>query len=159
FTGSTRVGKLVMKAAGENLTPVTLELGGKCPAIIHRDFPLRTAIERIMTGKLYNAGQTCLAPDYVFVHESQRDKFVELAREVTQRLYPTLNENTDYTRIINPQHFDRLNGLVRDAVAHRAKAVSLGAEEKPETAPPFSNTSSAEQRLFLPVVLLDVNDE
>jgi coniferyl-aldehyde dehydrogenase len=162
FTGSTRVGKLVMKAASENLTPVTLELGGKCPAIIHRDFPLRTAVERIMTGKLYNAGQTCWAPDYVFVHESQRDEFEKLAREVTQQLYPTLHRNTDYTRIINLQHFDRLNGLVRDAVAHRAKAVSLGAEEKPETAPPrptSSNTSTADQRFFSPVLLLDVNDE
>src|SRR5262245_40299488 len=129
FTGSTRVGKLVMKAAAENLTPVTLELGGKCPAIIHPDFPLRTAVERVMTGKLYNAGQTCLATDYVFVHESQRDEFVDLAGEVTQRLYPKLSGNADYTRIINAQHLDRLSSLLRDAVAHGAKVVKLGIQE------------------------------
>src|SRR5215471_10581113 len=87
FTGSARVGKLVMKAASDNLTPVTLELGGKCPVILHRDFPLRTAVERIMTGKLYNAGQTCLAPDYVFVHESQSAEFIKLAAQVAQQLY------------------------------------------------------------------------
>ena len=67
FTGSTRVGKLVMKAAAENLTPVTLELGGKSPALVHPDYPLERAAERILTGKLYNAGQTCVAPDYLLI--------------------------------------------------------------------------------------------
>jgi coniferyl-aldehyde dehydrogenase len=149
FTGSTRVGKLVMKAASENLTPVTLELGGKCPAIIHREFPLRTAVERIITGKLYNAGQTCLAPDYVFVHQSQRDDFVKLAGEVARALYPKFSGNPDYTRIVNAQHFDRLNSYVRDAVAHGAKAVSLAADDPPAT---------AADRAFVPVALLDAND-
>jgi len=87
FTGSTRVGKLIMRAASENLTPVTLELGGKCPAIVHPEFPLRTAVERILTGKLYNAGQTCLAPDYVFVHESRQEEFVTLANDIAKLLY------------------------------------------------------------------------
>jgi coniferyl-aldehyde dehydrogenase len=95
FTGSTRVGKLIMRAASENLTPVTLELGGKSPAIIHPEFPLRTAVERILTGKLYNAGQTCLAPDYVFVYEAQRDHFVELAREVALKLLSHWANNAD----------------------------------------------------------------
>lgn len=149
FTGSTRVGKLVMKAASENLTPVTLELGGKCPAIIHRDYPLRTAVERIMTGKLYNAGQTCLAPDYVFVHESQRDDFVKLAGDVARTLYPRFGGNPDYTHIVNAHHFDRLNNYVRDAVGHGAKAVSLAAEDPRAT---------AADRAFAPVALLDVND-
>jgi coniferyl-aldehyde dehydrogenase len=161
FTGSTRVGKLVMKSASENLTPVTLELGGKCPAIIHGEFPLRTAVERMMTGKLYNAGQTCLAPDYVFVHESQRDEFVTLAAEVARQLYPTWSGNADYTRIINAQHFDRLNGLVRDAVEHGAKPVALSTQEKSQTASPQTNSSNAaarDARLFRPMVLLDVND-
>jgi coniferyl-aldehyde dehydrogenase len=109
FTGSTRVGKLVMRAASENLTPVTLELGGKSPAILHPEFPLRLAVERILTGKLYNAGQTCLAPDYVFVHESEREEFVKVAEEVARKLYPTWPDNPDYTRIINAQHYRRLN--------------------------------------------------
>jgi coniferyl-aldehyde dehydrogenase len=147
FTGSTRVGKLVMKAASENLTPVTLELGGKCPAIVHREFPLRTAVERILTGKLYNAGQTCLAPDYVFIHESQRDEFVKLASEVARELYPKWSGNPDYTHIISAQHFERLNGYVSEAVTRGAKAIPLGSQEAPTT-----------DRLFTPIVLLDTND-
>jgi coniferyl-aldehyde dehydrogenase len=149
FTGSTRVGKLVMKAASENLTPVTLELGGKCPALIYRDYPLRTAVERIITGKLYNAGQTCLAPDYVFVHETQRDDFVKLAGQVARTLYPKFAGNPDYTSIVNAHHFDRLKSYVRDAVAHGAKAVSLAADDPP---------AIAADRVFAPVVLLDAND-
>jgi coniferyl-aldehyde dehydrogenase len=160
FTGSARVGKLVMKAASENLTPVTLELGGKCPAVIHRDFPLRTAVERIMTGKLYNAGQTCLAPDYVFIHESQRDEFVKLAGAVTDGLYPRLRDNPDYTRIIKTQYLDRLNGLLRDAVSRGASAVPLAAQENSAAAPPshLNNSAAVGDRLFPPVVLLDVNE-
>jgi coniferyl-aldehyde dehydrogenase len=149
FTGSTRVGKLVMKAASENLTPVTLELGGKCPAIVHSEFPLRTAVERILTGKLYNAGQTCLAPDYVFVHESQRDELVRLASEVAQQLYPKWSGNPDYTQIISAQHFERLDSYVRDAVARGAKAAPLGSPETP---------TISSDRSFTPVVLLDAND-
>jgi NAD-dependent aldehyde dehydrogenases len=161
FTGSTRVGKLVMKAAAENLTPVTLELGGKCPAIVHRDFPMRTAVERVITGKLYNAGQTCLAPDYLFLHESQRDEFVKLASEVARQLYPTWSGNADYTRIINAQHFDRLNGLLRNAVDRGAKPVALGTQENlaPNSSQSNLNIATAtNDRLFPPVVLLDAND-
>jgi len=149
FTGSTRVGKLVMKAASENLTPVTLELGGKCPVIIHRESSLRIAAERIMTGKLYNAGQTCLAPDYVFVHESQRDRFVELASEVARQLYPKWHGNPDYTSIVNEHHFERLSSYVRDAVARGATAVALG---NSESAPHSTG------RVFPPVALLGVNE-
>ena len=161
FTGSARVGKLVMKSASENLTPVTLELGGKCPAIVHRDFPLRTAVERIITGKLYNAGQTCLAPDYVFVHESQCDEFVKLAGEVTRQLYPTLSGNADYTRIINARHLERLNDLVRDAIGRGARPVALGTQANSEILFSQSNrpsTIAATDRLMPPAVLLDVND-
>lgn len=164
FTGSTRVGKLVMKAASENLTPVTLELGGKCPAIVHREYPLRTAVERIMTGKLYNAGQTCLAPDYVFVHESQRDDFEKLALEVSRELYPNLSNNPDYTHIINVQHFDRLAGLVRDARAHGASITgSLDAMEN-VLAGLFASMvddpgASNQDRLYPPVLLKNVTEE
>jgi len=149
FTGSTRVGKLIMRAASENLTPVTLELGGKSPVIVHSDFPLQTAVERILAGKLYNAGQTCLAPDYVFVHESQRDAFAELSRDVAQRLYATWRGNSDYTRIINRSHYDRLTGYIEDGVARGARAIPLG-----------SNTEgcNSENRVFPPVALLDVDD-
>jgi coniferyl-aldehyde dehydrogenase len=156
FTGSTRVGKLVMKAASENLTPVTLELGGKCPAIIHPDFPLATAVERIMTGKLYNAGQTCLAPDYVLVHESQCAEFVTLAGQVAHRLYPRWSGNPDYTRIVNAHHWQRLHRYVEDAVARGAKAVPLGAQEGWSSA--GSPQNSPADRVFVPTILLDVND-
>ena len=158
FTGSTRVGKQVMRAASENLTPVTLELGGKCPAIIHPDFPLRTAVERIMTGKLYNAGQTCLAPDYVFVHQSQRDEFVKLAGQAARSMYPKWSGNPDYTRIVNAHHLERLNSYVQDAVAHGAQAVSLGAGEGSAGAASPPKSTEPLDRVFLPVILLDVND-
>jgi coniferyl-aldehyde dehydrogenase len=158
FTGSTRVGKLVMKAASENLTPVTLELGGKCPAIVHRDFPLRTAVERILTGKLYNAGQTCLAPDYVFVHESQRDEFVKLAGEAARIMYPKWNGNPDYTRILNACHFERLNGYVKDAVERGAEVVVLNAEEASPGARSVATVPEPHERVFIPVVLLKVDD-
>jgi coniferyl-aldehyde dehydrogenase len=149
FTGSTRVGKLIMRAASENLTPVTLELGGKSPVIVHQEFPLRTAVERILAGKLYNAGQTCLAPDYVFVHESQRDAFVQLAREVAQSLYPSWIDNPDYTRIVNASHYERLTRYVKDAAAHGAQVVPLGEN---------SERSNSENRVFPAIALLDVND-
>jgi len=149
FTGSTRVGKLIMRAASENLTPVTLELGGKSPAIIHPEFPLRTAVERLLTGKLYNAGQTCLAPDYVFVHETQRDRFIELIKEVALKLYPTWAKNSDYTRIINRSHYDRLQSYLLDAASHGATAIPLGAS---------ADGCNAENRIFPPALLLGVDD-
>jgi coniferyl-aldehyde dehydrogenase len=149
FTGSTRVGKLIMRAASENLTPVTLELGGKSPAIIHPEFPLRTAVERLLTGKLYNAGQTCLAPDYVFVHEAQRDSFIQLAKEVALKLYPTWANNSDYTRIINRSHYDRLHSYVLDAASLGATVIALGAS---------AEACNAENRIFPPALLLGVDD-
>jgi coniferyl-aldehyde dehydrogenase len=149
FTGSTRVGKLIMRVASENLTPVTLELGGKSPAIIHPEFPLRTAVERILTGKLYNAGQTCLAPDFVFVHESQRDEFGEIAREVARNLYPNLAENSDYTRIINSAHYERLTHYVEDATARGARLLPLAQQ---------TERCNSETRIFPPALLLEVND-
>ena len=149
FTGSTRVGKLIMRAASENLTPVTLELGGKCPAIIHPEFPLRTAVERILTGKLYNAGQTCLAPDYVFVHELRQEEFVRAAKEVAQRLYSQWAGNPDYSRIINRAHYQRLCDYVKDATARGAQVVALGKD---------TNGCNAENRVLPPVILQNVTD-
>ena len=149
FTGSTRVGKMIMRAASENLTPVTLELGGKSPTIVHPEFPMRLAVERILTGKLYNAGQTCLAPDYVFVHESRFDEFVAMAQQVAKSLYPSWSDNLDYTRIINAAHYARLNGYVEDAVARGARAIPLGAA---------GGCGDAEKRIFPAVLLAEVDD-
>jgi acyl-CoA reductase-like NAD-dependent aldehyde dehydrogenase len=125
FTGSTGVGRHVMHAAAENLTPVTLELGGKSPAIVGRGFPVGEAAGRIMFGKCLNAGQTCIAPDYVLVPEESVDAFVEGAGRAVASLYPTLAANPDYTSIVDARHRERLARLVEDAVAKGARAIEL----------------------------------
>ena len=114
FTGSTRVGKIIMKAASENLTPVTLELGGKSPAIIHHDANLSVAAKRIWWGKVINAGQTCVAPDYVVVHESVADSFIEESKKVLSDFFQNdfiIGEN--YSSIINKTHYKRLVDLLK----------------------------------------------
>jgi coniferyl-aldehyde dehydrogenase len=129
FTGSTRVGQLVMRAAAANLTPVTLELGGKSPAIIHESYSLTRAVERIMTGKLYNAGQTCVAPDYVLLPSGMETAFEAAARRSITTLYPRLHDNPDYTRIVNHDHYDRLEKVIADAAAKGARVVQVTAAE------------------------------
>ncbi|MEX1185279.1 MAG: coniferyl aldehyde dehydrogenase [Gemmatimonadaceae bacterium] len=127
FTGSTGVGRRVLRAAAENLTPVTLELGGKSPAIVHESYPFALAVERIIVGKLFSAGQTCVAPDYVLIPEGREAEFeVEVAR-VVGKLYPRLPDNPDYTRIATPRHYERLRALVADAIAKGARVVETGA--------------------------------
>ena len=108
FTGSTGVGRHVMRAAADNLTPVTLELGGKSPAIVGRGFPVAEAASRILFGKCLNAGQTCVAPDYVLVPEESVDAFVEARARAVASLYPTLAANPDYTAIVDDRHRERL---------------------------------------------------
>ncbi|WP_279636321.1 coniferyl aldehyde dehydrogenase [Pseudomonas helmanticensis] len=125
FTGATSIGKHVMRAAAENLTPVTLELGGKSPAIVSRDVPLKDAAERIAFGKTLNAGQTCVAPDYVLVPEDRVGAFVEAYRQAVQGFYPTLADNPDYTAIINERQLARLNGYVSDATSKGALLIPL----------------------------------
>jgi coniferyl-aldehyde dehydrogenase len=125
FTGSTRVGKAVMKAAAENLVPVTLELGGKSPAIVGRDFSIATAAHRIMSGKLFNAGQTCIAPDYALVPRKELDAFVSECKAVVARMYPTLIGNADYTAVVNARQKARLEGYLTDAAEKGAKVVRL----------------------------------
>jgi coniferyl-aldehyde dehydrogenase len=125
FTGATSIGKHVMRAAAENLTPVTLELGGKSPAIVSKDVPLKDAAERIAFGKTLNAGQTCVAPDYVLVPEDRVDAFVEAYRQAVRGFYPTLADNPDYTAIINDRQLARLNGYVSDATGKGAQLIPL----------------------------------
>lgn len=115
FTGASSVGKQVMRAAAENLVPVTLELGGKSPTIISRSADLATAVSKIIGGKLMNAGQICLAPDYVFVPEEQVDDFVAIARATVASMFPTLKDNPDYTSVINARHFQRLQEYLTEA--------------------------------------------
>ncbi len=135
FTGSTQVGKQVMRAAAKNLTPVTLELGGKSPAIISADVPLAEAAERIAFGKMVNSGQTCVAPDYILVPETRVDEFIEAMRSTVLKFYPKLADNPDYTAIINPQHLQRLQETLNDATAKGAQAIRVHPEEQDQRLP------------------------
>ena len=113
FTGSVPVGKIVMEAASKNLTPVTLELGGKSPAIVHKDADIEKAAARIAWGKYYNAGQTCIAPDYIYVHEDVKDRLLEgLIKEIVDFYGVEPLKSPDYGRIINHKEFNRLSDLI-----------------------------------------------
>ena len=125
FTGSTAVGRHVARAAAENLVPVTLELGGKSPALIDDDADLDLVGPRLAAGKLFNAGQTCIAPDYALVPEASLDAFVAAVRDAIASFYPTLAANPDYTAIVNERHYRRLTGLVEDARARGATIVEV----------------------------------
>ncbi|MDF8331604.1 coniferyl aldehyde dehydrogenase [Novosphingobium cyanobacteriorum] len=125
FTGATSVGRHVMRAAAENLVPVTLELGGKSPTIIGRSADLKRSAERIALGKMMNAGQICLAPDYLMVPEDLQGQAIDAMRQSVTAMYPTLLANDDYTSVINRRHRDRLLGLVEDAVAKGAEAIEV----------------------------------
>lgn len=108
YTGSTEVGKKIMAAAAPNLTPVTLELGGKSPVIVLEEADLESAVNRIMTGKTLNAGQTCIAPDYVLINRKHHAQFIALAKQWMRKHYPSITTNKDYTHIINNAQFNRV---------------------------------------------------
>jgi acyl-CoA reductase-like NAD-dependent aldehyde dehydrogenase len=146
FTGSTAVGHQVMRAASAHLTPVTLELGGKSPAIVGPGADLAQAVERILVGKLVNAGQTCIAPDYVLLPRARMDDFVVAARATAARLYPDLAHNRQYASLVSDRHFTRMTQLREEAVAAGARAETLGGEID----------SDPVRRLFPPQLLLDV---
>ena len=115
YTGSGSIGKQVMKSASQNLVPVTLELGGKSPVIIGNSADIKVSAKRIMFGKTLNAGQICLAPDYVIVHKEKKDEFISEVENVINEYYPTIKDNDDYSSIINERHFERINSLIEDA--------------------------------------------
>src|SRR5262245_8063626 len=125
FTGSTPVGHQIMRAASANLTPVTLELGGKSPAIVAPGFPVGLAARRIIWGKSLNAGQTCIAPDYVLLPEHEIAAFVSAARVEVRRMYPDGVASADYSAIVNDKHYQRLQSTLDDAVGKGATAVAL----------------------------------
>ncbi len=148
FTGSTAVGHHVMRAASANLTPVTLELGGKSPAIIGPGARLEHAVERIMLGKLLNAGQTCIAPDYVLLPRARVPEFIELAGRTVSQLYPQLHENTQYASIASDRQYQRLVGLRDSALAAGAQVHALG-----------DASEDASRRLLPPQLVSEVNDD
>ncbi len=148
FTGSTRVGKLIMAAAAENLTPITLELGGKSPAIIHKSYPVKRAANRIMTGKLFNSGQTCVAPDYVIQPAKMNEEFEASAKEAANKFYPDIFNNSHYTHIINHQHFNRLKELLEDAEKKGARIVEL-----------CEGAGSFDKSIMAPKLVFDVKED
>jgi len=125
FTGATSVARHIMAAASKNLVPVTLELGGKSPTVISETADLREAIERIMVGKMLNAGQVCIAPDYVMLPEGKMDEAVAIAREVVAEMYPTLLNNEQYTAMLNERHFQRMQKNIDDANERGAQVVAI----------------------------------
>ena len=148
FTGSTAVGRHVMRAAAENLTPVTLELGGKSPVIVAPGYSQAKVADRILVGKTLNAGQTCIAPDYVLLPEGAEQDFIAAARAVLTACYPEMSSTPDYSSVVNARHYERLAGYLEDARAKGATIVPLTMVE----ADPIT-------RRFPPVVLLNVSDE
>lgn len=112
FTGSVPVGKMIMEAAAKQLTPVTLELGGKSPCIVHHDANLKLAAKRIAWGKFMNAGQTCIAPDYLYLHTSIKEKFLHYLKDAVAELYGEPLKNPDFTRIVSERHFNRLDSFL-----------------------------------------------
>jgi coniferyl-aldehyde dehydrogenase len=125
FTGSTAVGRQIAKAAAENLTPVTLELGGKSPAIVDADCDIPVAARRIAFAKMLNAGQTCVAPDYLLMPRARVEEFVGAMRQAVTAMYPTIDANPDYTSIVNDRHYDRLARLLQDAQMKGATAIPM----------------------------------
>ncbi|MFT4179317.1 MAG: coniferyl aldehyde dehydrogenase [Thermomonas sp.] len=148
FTGSTAVGRKVMAAAAPNLTPLTLELGGKSPAIIADDYPIEKAAARLATGKWFNCGQTCIAPDYVLVPARKRNALVQALRaEVHARFGSDFSNTNDYTRIVNDGQYARLQGYLDDAQQRGIDTITLAGSADPS------------QRLLPPTLLLEPGDD
>jgi len=150
FTGSTAVGRKVMAAAAQHLTPLTLELGGKSPALIAADYPAEAAAARLATGKWFNAGQTCIAPDYVLVDERRVDALVAALRAQVRQRYGDFSDPCDYSRIINAAQFDRLQGYVRDARERGLQVVELAM---------IDGERARRERLLPPTLILQPGDD
>ena len=125
FTGGTAIAKHVMRAASENLVPLTLELGGKSPVVVGKSSKIKETATRVMQGKTMNAGQICLAPDYALVPEDSVDEFVQATVDVTSEMYPDMKDNDDFTSIINQKHYDRIQGYISDAKEKGAEVVEI----------------------------------
>ncbi|MFS0861839.1 aldehyde dehydrogenase [Fredinandcohnia sp. 179-A 10B2 NHS] len=139
FTGSVPVGRIIMQAAAKNLTPVTLELGGKSPCIVHKDANLKYAAKRIAWGKYTNAGQTCIAPDYLYVHKEVKEEFLTLLKEAIDEIYgDSLYDDSNLTKIVSDRHFNRLFTFLDNGTVYHGGGVD------------------SDKRLIEPTVLVDV---
>jgi coniferyl-aldehyde dehydrogenase len=142
FTGATSIAHHVMRAAADNLVPLTLELGGKSPVVLGRSADLQKAATRIMAGKTLNAGQICLAPDYAFVPKEKTSDFVAAATKAIETMYPSgLKDNDDYTSIVNQRHFDRIMGYIDEAKSKGAEVVEINPDRR-RTSPSSRTTRS-----------------
>lgn len=151
FTGATSIARHVMKAAAANLVPVTLELGGKSPVILGRSADYATATARIMAGKTLNAGQICLAPDYVLAPDDKLVEFVSHAKSAVGSMFPTIRDNPDYTAVIADRHYDRIKGYVEDARAKGAEIIEIN--------PAGEDFSQQEHRKIPPTLILNPTDD
>tara|TARA_Y100000780_G_scaffold212470_1_gene212763 strand:- start:717 stop:2174 length:1458 start_codon:yes stop_codon:yes gene_type:complete len=151
FTGSTATGRKVMESAAKNLVPVTLELGGKSPVFLGESADFAKAGERVALGKMLNAGQICLAPDYLYVPESKQDEAIHGVWQGTANMYPTLLDNEDYASVVTDHHFDRLQELVADARDKGAEVIEVNPGNED-----FSNTNARKMPL---TILKNVNDD
>jgi coniferyl-aldehyde dehydrogenase len=151
FTGATSIGRHVMRAAADNLTPVTLELGGKSPVVVSEGADIAKTAARVMTGKTMNAGQICLAPDYVLAPKQSVEGFVNEAKAAVTKMYPTIKDNGDYTAMINQRHFDRVKGLIDDARAKGAEIIEIN--------PANEDFSQQEHRKIPPTLVVGATDE
>ena len=172
FTGSTAVGRFVMAAAAKNLTPVTLELGGKSPTIVSDNIPMKDAAERICFGKSMNAGQTCVAPDYILVPKAKEEAFIQAYIAAFSKMYPTLKDNGDHTAIVNDRQYQRLSSWINDAKDKGAKLTKINPANEDlsagrKLAPVIvqnmkNNMTIAEEELFgpiLPIIPYESMDE
>ena len=148
FTGSGNVGKTVMAAAAENLVPVILELGGKSPVVVHPSSDIKEVAQRIAFGKLWNAGQTCVAPDYLFLPKGKTAAFIESYTNIVTTMYPSLLDNQDYTSIINDKQYNRIQGYLEEAQAQGATRIDINPKNED-----LSNT-----RKIAPIVLTDITE-
>ncbi|MGE0595496.1 MAG: coniferyl aldehyde dehydrogenase [Hyphomonadaceae bacterium] len=151
FTGATSVGRHVMRAAADNLTPVTLELGGKSPVVIGRSADIGKTAARIMAGKAMNAGQVCLAPDYVLTPRETLEPLLQSSEAAVAKMFPTIRDNGDYTAMINQRHYERVRGLIDDARQKGARVVELN--------PAKEDFTQQEHRRIPPTLIIEPTDD
>jgi coniferyl-aldehyde dehydrogenase len=151
FTGATSIAYHVQRAAAENLVPTTLELGGKSPVIVGNSADISLTAKRVMMGKTLNAGQICLAPDYVLVPKDKAGEFVNAVTSAVTTMFPTIKENPDYTSVINQRHYDRLMGYLDDARAKGAEIVEIN--------PAKENFSQQPYHKIPPTIVLNPTDD
>ena len=150
FTGNGHVGRHVMSEAARNLVPVTLELGGKSPVVLGRGAPFKLSAKRIMLGKLLNAGQICVAPDYLWISKGQTEEFIKAAQQAVEQMFPSLLGNPDYTSIINEQHYYRLHSYLEDAHAKGAQITTIN--------PANEDFSQQPHYKMVPTIVSNVHD-